>query len=351
MTAQEMIKASKSGSIATPAQAAAKPAVPATMAGMRQKDIGALLQGMSDRIAMALPKHLTADRIIQMAATTIARNPSISECTTQSLCGAVLQASILGFPPVDALGYCYLVPYNNKTGKEVQFQIGYKGYIDLARRSGKIKDIYAEVVREGDEFEAIFGLDRSLTHKPKFDTSKPITFVYAVAHLNDGGVQFIVLPVSEIERLRIRGGGRSEYLTGAWKTDYEAMAKAKAIKQLAKYLPLSLDEFNGMASDGAIMKPEDFDHGSLKTEAIDLPEESIYEVVDEETGEISVEEGTKQPSPAEAPAPSTPTTEPATPQAKGKPFGSRATAPSPTPAYEAPSAKPSEAPEGGELQF
>lgn len=351
MTAQEMIKASKSGSIATPAQAAAKSTVPATMAGMRQKDISALLQGMSDRIAMSLPKHLTAERFIQMAATTVAKNASLLECSTRSFCGAVLQASILRFPPVDVLGYCYFVPYNNKTGKEIQFQIGYKGYIELALRSGKIKEIYAEVVREGDEFEAIFGLDRSITHKPKFDTSKPITFVYAVAKLKDGGVQFVVLPVSEIERLRIRGGGRSEYLTGAWKTDYEAMAKAKAIKQLAKYLPLNLDEFNDMASDGAIMKPEDFENGSLKTEAIDLPEESVYEVVDEETGEISEEEGTQQQSPAEAPAPSSPTTEPATPQTKGKPFGSKATAPTPTPTYEAPRTKPSEAPEGGELQF
>lgn len=91
-----------------------------SLAGLTQSDVATYLGGMKDRVSAVLPKHLTADRVIQMAATTIQRNPQIAKCTPASLLGAVMQASILGFPPVDALGYCYFVPY----GSSVQFQIG-----------------------------------------------------------------------------------------------------------------------------------------------------------------------------------------------------------------------------------
>ena len=115
-----------------------------SMLGLTQSEISSYLMNMKNQVAAVLPKHLTTERVLQMAATTIKKNPKIAQCTPASLLGAVMQASILGFPPVDALGYCYFVPY----GRDVQFQIGYRGLVELARRSGKIKTVYAEVVRE-----------------------------------------------------------------------------------------------------------------------------------------------------------------------------------------------------------
>ena len=253
-----------------------------SLAGLTQGEIGDYLGGMKERVAQILPKHLTADRVLQMAATTIHRNPAIAKCTPTSLLGAVMQASLLGFPPVDALGYCYFVPY----GKDVQFQIGYKGLIDLARRSGKVKDVYAEIVREGDVFEAEFGLERTLKHKPSFDTSKPITHAYAVCHYSDGGYSFVVLSKADIEKLRLRSPMQKAAASGAWLTDYEAMAKAKALKQLAKYLPLSLDQQSAVATDEAVLSPESFmrnDSGETTVKVEDIS----YDYVDEETGEIT----------------------------------------------------------------
>jgi len=154
-----------------------------SFAGLNQGEIGEYLSGMRERVAQVLPRHLTADRVLQMAATTIHRNPAIARCSPASLLGSVMQASILGFPPVDALGYCYFVPY----GKDVQFQIGYKGLVELARRSGKVKMVYAEVVRQGDDFRAEFGLEPKLEHRPRFDSGRPLTHVYAVCHFSDGG--------------------------------------------------------------------------------------------------------------------------------------------------------------------
>jgi recombination protein RecT len=255
-----------------------------SLAGLSQGEIGNYLKGMESRIAAALPKHLTADRIIQMAATTIHRNPAIAKCTPASLLGSIMQASILGFPPVDALGYCYFVPY----GKDVQFQIGYKGYIELARRSGRVKMVYAEVVREGDEFEANFGLNPDLKHKPTFDSTKPLTHVYAVCQFTDGGYNFVVLSKSDVERLRMRNPMQKGSPAGAWASDYEAMAKGKALKQLSKYLPLNIDTQADLATDEAVLQPESFTAGRVKTEDIQYDDAQI---VDPETGEIMSSEG------------------------------------------------------------
>jgi len=249
------------------------------LTGLKQSEIGEFLGGMKGQIANVLPKHLTPDRVIQMAATVIHRNPAIAKCSTPSLIGAVMQASILGFPPVDALGYCYFVPY----GKDVQFQIGYKGLVELARRSGQIKMVYSEVVREGDDFTCEFGLEPKLIHKPKLDSSKAMTHVYAVAHFTDGGHNFIVLSKSDVERLRVRNASQKGAPSGAWATDYDAMAKGKALKQLSKYLPLNIDIQTVVATDEAIIKPENFEGGTVKVEDISYEE---IEQVDQETGEI-----------------------------------------------------------------
>lgn len=264
--------------------------------GLNQSEVSQYLMGMKSRVEQVLPKHLTAERIISIAATTIARNPQIAQCTPASLLGSVMQASILGFPPVEALGYCYFVPYNAKKKgaegkdvwlKEVQFQIGYKGMIDLARRSGKIKTVYAEVVREGDEFNVTMGLEQSLEHKPKFDSSKPLTFVYAVCHYTDGGYNFVVLSKSDIERLRMRSPMQKENPSGAWATDYEAMAKAKALKQLSKYMPLNLDQQMAVNSDEATITPDSFskdnDGNSMATNVQYVQDAEIVDDADVET--------------------------------------------------------------------
>ena len=265
---------------ATEANVALKKATkPGTLAGLKQSDVASVLGSMKLSIEAALPKHLNAERMIQMAATLIHRNPKIAECTAPSLVGAVMQASILGFPPVESLGYCYFVPYKNN----VQFQMGYRGMIDLARRSGQIKTIYAEVVREGDAFEYELGLFPKLEHKPVGDPSKRVTKVYAVAHYTDGGNNFVVLDRMDIERLRLRSPMQGANPSGPWLTDYDAMAKAKAIKQLAKYLPLNIDFVSAMATDTAIIKPENFVEGQVNLNSVDYAE--VVEDVASNTGD------------------------------------------------------------------
>lgn len=261
-------------------QLAQKVKAQGNLSGLSQGQIGTFLQSFAPQLTKVLPRHLTAERIIQMTAGVVHRNPAIARCSVPSLLGAVMQASLLGFQPIDSLGYCYFVPY----GKDVQFQIGYKGLIDLARRSGKIRSVHAEVVHEGDEFECEYGLSPSLKHRPAFEDGAKLTHAYAVVHFTDGGNSFVVLPRVEIERLRMRSPMQKGAPSGAWATDYDAMAKAKALKQLAKYLPLSVEEQTAVLSDERVISFEHFDRGGqLKAEELEYSEPIE---VDPETGEV-----------------------------------------------------------------
>lgn len=256
-----------------------------TFAGLKQSEIRDVLESFKPSIVQALPKHLTAERMIQMASCQIVKNPSIAECTASSLIGAVMQASILGFEPVDSLGECYFVPYNRNIGtktekkyiKEVQFQIGYRGYVALSRRSNELIMLYAEVVRQGDHFDYEFGLDPKLVHKPEPGASGAMTHVYSVAKYKNGGHNFIVLTRAFVERLRRRNPMQGEYPTGAWGTDYETMSKAKAIKQLSKYLPLSVEFKHALLADEGIIDTDAFtnNNAGIKPEAIKYPEEPM----------------------------------------------------------------------------
>jgi recombination protein RecT len=242
-----------------------------TLAGLKHTDITTVIEGMRPQLEMALPKHLNADRLIQMAANLITKNPKLGECSAASLMGAVMEASILGFKPANALGQCYFVPY----GGHVQFQVGYKGYVDLARRSGQIKTLYAYVVRKGDEFVYELGLEPKLTHKPTGASDQEVTHVYAVAHYKDGGYNFVVLTRDEVEKLRLRNPMQKGAPRGAWQTDYEAMAKAKAIKQLAKYMPLSDEMQSAVLSDEARITPDAFtnNHTGIDFDNLEYPTE------------------------------------------------------------------------------
>jgi len=239
-----------------------------TLAGLKHTDIETVLQGMKAQVAQALPKDVSAERVIQMTTTLISQNPQIAQCSAQSIVGAMMQASMLGFKPVSALGQCYFVPY----GGHVQFQIGYKGWIDLARRSGQIKNLYAYCVREGDEFSYKLGLQPELNHTPKVGPDAMMTHVYAVAHYKDGGYDFIVLTRAEVESLRMRNAMQKAAPAGPWKSDYEAMAKAKAIKQLAKFMPLSDEMQQASVSDDGIIdvtKAATSDHSGVNLDAIE----------------------------------------------------------------------------------
>lgn len=206
---------------------------PQTKAG----SLAALLASpkMKSQFAAALPKHMTPERMARIVTTEIRKTPALVNCEQSSFLGAVIQCAQLGLEPGNSLGHAYILPY----GKQAQLIIGYKGMIDLARRSGQIISISARVVRDGDFFEYEFGLDESLVHRPAEDGNEgEITHVYAVARLKDGGRQFEVMSKAQVIAVQSQSkAGKS----GPWVSHWEEMAKKTVIRRLFKYLPVSVE--------------------------------------------------------------------------------------------------------------
>lgn len=220
----------------------------------RGNDIAALLSDpkIKAQMALALPRHVTADRLARVALTEVRRNPVLARCDQHSFLGAIMLCAQLGLEPGGPLGHAYLVPFENKkAGRlEVQFVIGYRGMIELARRSGQIASIEARAVYEGDRFECRFGLDSDLVHIPDWDSPhrgspEKLRFAYAVAKLKDGGVQFIVLSRRDIEAAR----AASKAASGPWQTNYEEMALKSAVRRLFKWLPISVELAQAIEQD------------------------------------------------------------------------------------------------------
>ena len=117
----------------------AREAAPAAKAPQSMKDYVKMYEG---EISKALPRVMTSERFSRMVLTAITQTPKLAQCSPQSFIGAMLNAAQLGLEPNTPLGQAYLIPYGN----QCQFQIGYKGLIDLAHRSGEIKDIEAHIV-------------------------------------------------------------------------------------------------------------------------------------------------------------------------------------------------------------
>lgn len=232
--------------------------------------IQAYLKKMGPEFERALPKHMDADRLGRIAMTTIRQNPKLLECSIPSLMGAVMQAAQLGLEP-GLIGHCYLVPFYNGKMKEtdVQFIIGYKGMIDLARRSGHIESIYAHTVHENDEFEYELGLHPKLVHKPSTGERGEMIFVYSVAHFKDGGYQFEVFSRNDVDKVKERSKAGK---FGPWQTDYDEMAKKTVIRRMFKYLPISVEIQNQATNDETVRKDVTEDAESVyEQEFIDVP--------------------------------------------------------------------------------
>lgn len=265
--------------------------------------IRTLLERSKAQIAMALPKHLNADRIIRVAMTSIQRTPQLLECDPISLVAAVIQSSQLGLEPDGILGHAYLVPFRNtkKNRMEVQFIPGYKGLIDLARRSGQVNRISAHVVYDNEPFVMEYGTKEVLEHKPMPPSQRGNRKgVYAVAVLNDGSAHFEWLWDEEIEAVKRQSKAAS---FGPWKTHEDEMVRKTAIRRLVKYLPLSVELAKAAAidelADAGVSTQELFDD----INAVPIPQEpannktidEAFSQMQQPAPEIAEETTVKQP--------------------------------------------------------
>lgn len=245
------------------------------------------VQRMSTQIARALPANLTPDRFQRIVLTAISSNPKLQECTPQSFLGAMMTAAQLGIEPNTPLGLGYLLPRKAKRDgqyvDECTFQLGYKGLIDLAYRSGEVVNIGAHTVYANDKFRVVLGLDATIEHEPVLtDRGEPIAF-YAYYKTRSGAYGFEVMSVEDArEHAKRFSEAVKRGWSSPWDTNFEEMAKKTVLKKALKYAPLSTEVAGKVAMDETV-------HETIGKNMVDEPI-----VIDGETGEVIREEATAE---------------------------------------------------------
>lgn len=193
-----------------------------------------LVEGRKASIEAVLPRHLQGrgDALVKSAMLASMKNPQIEGCKPQTIAAALVQAAQLGFTDVSGtLGQAYLVPYSG----QCQLIVGYRGMIELARRSGEIASLDAQPVFKGDVFERTLGDNPSFVHKPGDgeQTYANLIGCYVIARFKDGGVHRTWMFKREIDAVKKN--------SGPWREHPIQMALKTVVRRAFKWWPMSLD--------------------------------------------------------------------------------------------------------------
>lgn len=253
---------------------------------------------MKSQIAKALPTVMTPDRFTRLTLTALSTNPKLCQCTPKSFMGAMMLAAQLGLEPNTPLGQAYLIPYKNKGVLECQFQLGFKGLIELAGRNGII--VRAHVVYEHDTFFFEYGLKEDLVHKPTLiDRGKPIAYYAVWEQAGTGLKSFFVMSVEDVRAYAKKYSQAYASSYSPWTKEFDAMAKKTCIKQAFKYAPMKVEFERALATDSTIKVFDGkTDHTDMldaadMTDYTDVEAEEVPTNVDPQTGEV-IPDATKQ---------------------------------------------------------
>lgn len=198
-------------------------------------------EGVQKRISELLDKR--APQFTTSLVTAVNENAKLAECEPQSVLNAALTAASMDLPINQNLGFAYLIPYNTKSGNVCQFQMGYKGFIQLAQRSGYYKTINVTDIRKGE----IKGRDRikgtiefDFIEDDKQRDKEPIVGYVAYFELLNGFEKMLYMSAEQIEQHAKRFSKSYKYGGGLWKDDFDSMASKTVLKQLiSKFGPLN----------------------------------------------------------------------------------------------------------------
>lgn len=254
-----------------------------TAGNTEKKTMQTYIKSMEGEIKKALPSVITPERFTRMVLSAISTNPKLASCTPGSFLGAMMSAAQLGLEPNTPLGQAYILPYSNKGTLEAQFQIGYKGLIDLAYRSGEVEVIQSHIVYENDEFDCQYGLEPKLTHIPATSDRGEAVKVYAVFKTKSGGYGFEAMSMDDVRQHAEKYSKAYNTAFSPWKTNFEEMAKKTVLKKVLKYAPLKSDFVKAALQDESVKTSISEDMYEVQNEII--IEENATEI-DEATGEV-----------------------------------------------------------------
>ena len=231
----------------------------------KPSDITTLIQQSVKELGKALPSHMNPERLVRIALTTLRLNPKLYICTPASFLGALFQSAQLGLEP-NIEGQAYIIPYNNSKKinnewvkvMEAQFQIGFKGYVELFYRHQNSTSLDMQEVRDKDYFDYAYGTDSFLKHKPAMMDRGEVIAYYAVARLKDIGSVFKVMSKDECmdhgkQFSKCYDVKKGEFYEDTpWKTNPDAMCRKTVLIQLMKLLPKSIEIQRALAMDETI---------------------------------------------------------------------------------------------------
>lgn len=248
-----------------------------------KKTMQQYIKAMEGEIKKALPSVITPERFTRIVLSALSTNPKLGACSPQSFMGAMMTSAQLGLEVNTPLGQAYIIPYSNKGQQEAQFQIGYKGLIDLAYRSGEVELVQAHCVYENDKFECEFGLNPKLIHVPADTDRGDFIKVYAMFKTKNGGYGFEVMSKEAVIAHATKYSQAFSSNYSPWKTSFEEMAKKTVLKKCLKYAPMKSDFVRAVVQDETI-KTE------ISEDMYSVSDETAYETefteVDTETGEV-----------------------------------------------------------------
>ncbi len=234
-----------------------------------------MLDRMKPQMALALPKHMTADRMARLALTAFSTNKALQNCKTDSILASLMTATQLGLEPGIG-GQGYLIPYKDAC----TFVPGWKGLVDLVARSGRAT-VWTGAVYAGDQFDYQLGDEPFCRHKPG-DSEGDFTHVYAIGRVKDAQMPVIeVWTRGKVKKhlAQYNKVGQRHYAMAS-ESNFEMYARKVALLQVLKYMPSSIELNNAMAvshaaeaGQGAVIEG---DFVTINTET-----------VDQDTGEIT----------------------------------------------------------------
>ena len=231
-------------------------------------------------------------RFISAIVSAVNTNPTLQECTNQSILSGALLGESLKLSPSPQLGHYYLVPFNDRNkGKVAQFQLGYKGYIQLAIRSGQYKKLNVMAIKEG-ELEYFDPLNEDIKINLMIEDwdareKAPTIGYYAFFELVNGFRKAIYWSKTQMEAhaLKYSMGYKAKKGYTFWEKDFDAMAYKTMLRQLiSKWGIMSIDLQSAFDADMAVIN----DDGTK-----DYVENAPEDVIEQETPQM------EQPQPAE----------------------------------------------------
>ena len=250
-------------------------------------------------------------KFISAVVSAVNNNPALQECTNQSILSAALLGESLNLSPSPQLGQYYMVPFNDKNkGKVAQFQLGYKGYIQLAIRSGQYKKLNVLAIKEGEliRFDPLEEeIEVKLIDDEEERENAPTIGYYAMFEYTNGFKKAMYWSKKKMEAhaLKYSKGYQAKKGYTFWEKDFDGMAFKTMLRQLiSKWGIMSIEMASAMDSDMAVINEDGTkDYVENETDVIDITEvaSEVVQEPDQVEGQTSIEKDFPQYMPTEAP--------------------------------------------------